>query len=248
MGRLNTGTLLLTQRFLKDVRGFKKDNKGIFECPSEYKGSVFAQIEDLLRRGVTYHELNETMTKNIGKPLYQVIDMFDNQEKEMLQNQHYVYPKHSLELLQFGKFYYHPQLQESSSAPRTYIDYETMELVLAEGEPFYLEMKDSFTLDNLLDYYLKETFRTDSGLNSEIKRRTLSTELRKIYNQFGLDMTLYLIDAMVSDFLERGQMIPTFATAIVEHIDVAEEMMRNRKDVLSEGGISHVQPRHNTYH
>ena len=53
---------------------------------------------------------------------------------------------------------------------------------------------------------------------------------------------------MVSDFLERGQMIPTFATAIVEHIDVAEEMMRNRKDVLSEGGISYVQPRHNTYH
>lgn len=247
MENLNTSTLVLSHFFLDKVRGFEKDESGIFQAPNSYKIMVFNQFEELLRKGLKYTKIKNMLNNFENKDIYGPFDMFPEEELRELLAKKDIYHKETDELIAFGVFYFHPILQEKPKPPITYIDYETMEMTTEEVEDVYLEIKDSFRMKDLVDYFFKETAIAGTSLDNPIKRKASSTQFQDIINNYGLDKTIYLIDASVMHSLEENTPLPPYPIAMLDRIDLAEELLNNRKEILREGGLDSVRPRKNTY-
>lgn len=239
MGYLHTGTTLLAEAFLSRVRRFEKDKEGRFDCPADYKARIFYEAEHLLRLGISATRMLDLCqeAKEADQYVYSLIDFM--KDKGILIPSHYRYEREADECIRMGAFYFHPELQEVSQPGRTVIDWETMEMKVEPAEPFFLEIRDSFTLQDVVRYFLQATEAEDE-LNT-MKR--LTGQFRTAVERYGLDLTLYLIDAGVSDAKDEGRRTPRTLGDLMDTIELARTMYGNRKSICWEGGLDHVQPR-----
>lgn len=244
MGILNTSTLLLTNYFLINVRNLKVNNKGKIETPTSYKKEILRQVEILLRKGYSYKAINERFKLEGKIENYGPLDLFNKKELEI--GDKFIKPKD--ELIQYGLFYYHPLLQEKNKGKTYYIDYDTMEEKESPGEPFFLEIIDSFTITDLLNYFHKET---DQALflerNPYMHKNHYSQFVDILKQKYSLDLILYMIDTAVINAIDEDTYMVKQPKQLPQFLDSALMMFQNRKEILEEGGMDHVIPRSNTY-
>lgn len=97
-------------------------------------------------------------------------------------------------LIERGKFYYHKELQITSPPP-----------TWNESFDFYLEMKIRYTLDDLLDYFIKRTNVRQDWVNRDKEIGSIKY-LLKDYKKFSfmqpVDFILHLIDYCIAANVE----------------------------------------------
>lgn len=115
------------------------------------------------------------------------------------------YPKKKINLLgdqykEGDPFYYHNQLRITSPPPKRYFDYNTGEIVKIE-EPYFLEMRASYTIEDLCEYYIKQMGLKDIHPQDENR---FAKAFLYVLKKYDLETVLFMVDAMVNEVLSEG--------------------------------------------
>ena len=230
-----TDSIKVTDAFLMNVKNIEKVN-GKFNLESSYKKMILLNARDLVINNSVdlllkiiiedskSYDIKEIETSyNISDYLKRFSDYKINHDKVLAKEG---------ELIKFGKFYYHPMLQKSSSPPKFILD-EGMNIIEAPREKFYLENIESFTIDDLVTYFIKETNRVD------ILPTNFKDNFLKLVDFYGLDLTIYLIDYAVKYALDENLPMPKSPQYLVDssNISGALTIYHNRKNACFEEGL-----------
>lgn len=126
-------------------------------------------------------------------------------------------------LLKSDRFYWHNALRIMPGPTKVYFDLNTGEIT-REREEWFLEMRASFTLDDLLDYYLAQ-FQLSRGQINENRYRGTFRYLLSLYD---IDLLLFMVDCCAHDRLDRDEGPPTDPIVISDYEWQGREAM-NRK-------------------
>lgn len=242
MQSLNTQAMLLTELFFEKVKQGKRDASGKFPGTSSYKKIVLEDMLNCVSSGFSYDELVSFITQALVDDAT-CYNMSEYIKKRMFSSKPVVASKqvkNPNECIQVGTFYYHPLLQLTSRPPRFQLNASTMEFETVPMEPFFLEMKDSFTIEELTAYFIAQT-----GADDSYPSRYFS-QLKKLVDIYGIDLVLYLIDASVAKAREGEVNMPVVPSFMQDNIQDAKNMYMTRKEIAREGGITRVYPRKRT--
>lgn len=228
----------LSIKFLTEIKSFPKNDKGVVQAPDQYKDIVWKSFEKLLTQGYTGEAMIEAMdTYKTSHPTPTEAYSMEEIVKflELAPQSKAVKKKHNPDnLLEAGRFYYHPALQIAPPPPLIEVNPDGTFKASYEEDEFFLEIKDEFTLDDLIAYYHK---RIPSGK----KRRNLESDrgsFKFLLKSYDLDVILYCIDeSAISEYL------PATVFDIEDHAETAELILEDRKNTLFEVGLDHVIPR-----
>lgn len=225
--------------FLTDIKKFPTTDKGVVQAPETYKDVVWKSFEKLLASGVTADEMNAWMnryksTHPTPTDAYTIEDII-NYLKVDVQKRKPIVRKHNPDnLLEAGRFYYHPALQIAPPPPVINVNPDGTFTASYEEEEFYLEIKEEFTLEDLVKHFHKLIPTTRKRKNIEADKGAFKFLLKS----YDLDVILYCIDeARVADDL------PSTIFEIEDHVENAELILEDRKNTLFEVGLDHVIPR-----
>lgn len=239
MRNLNTESLLLSEKFFEQVKGFEKNEEGKYSATDGYKKSILDNAYQLLAAGYSYESLSavfQQATKE-DRQSYNINEYIKKKEPDLKPGQPVIEQQVKGNCISIGTFYYHPMLQVTSKPPAYVLDSETMNMVKEEPEEFFLEMKEVFTLDELIAYFIYKT-EQETGFPERFR-----SQLKRLVEEYGLDLTLYLIDAGVLTCRDDERSIPKAPMFFTEFITEARNMYSIRKDIAQEGGLTHVHPR-----
>ena len=136
-------------------------------------------------------------------------------------------------------FYYHSELRMTSAPPKREIDYDSG-VITTINEPYFLEMKASYTVEDLIKYYAKQTRL--NLMEHEINRFKGSfIWLLKTYN---LEEVLFMIDATVNMCMAEDLPMPDSPLDIQRYLKDGR-LARNEKvtETVHAGGNKIVRKR-----
>lgn len=241
----HTATYLLSNYFLLNIKQLETDNSGRIKVPNEYKFTIIKQCEQLLRHGLSYENIKETLTAKGSLKKFGPLDCFDEKYK----NEPRVVKKDKDELIQWGIYYMHPLLQDSSGNPKYIYDEDKSEHIsVSDDEPYFLEMVDSFTITDLTNYFTTEMY------DKEIRDVDIDTaglykkQFRRLAARYDLNHLLYMIDeyryAVAEDDFSLTYHYPN---GILNKVSEANESLESRKSILREEGLLYVRPRQSIF-
>lgn len=135
-------------------------------------------------------------------------------------------------LLKSRRFYYHNALRLTSAPPKREIDYDTGEIVCI-NEPYFLEMKASFTQDDLVDYYIRSV---KPQMKPGIKNRYKGV-FSYLLGSYNVEEILFMIDVLVNNVLSNEARKPNTPFDIEKYYDDATMMRDNKKtETMYSGG------------
>lgn len=137
-------------------------------------------------------------------------------------------------LLDPYRFYYHSQLHIAPPPPRLVMDLESGECH-STSEPWFLEMKASYTPRDLMTYY-----RHRIGLEGSAERATGA--IKWITGRYDIEHLLFMVDAMRAD-IDGGCQPPTSPLQLREYERQAREAMEQKQSEMTELGVNRVVPR-----
>ena len=163
----------------KLIELYTRLGKGVYN--EEYRLKTKAVIMHLVDNGFTEKEIVKVITSVKIKDFMEVTDLPDYLWEDSL--------------LKRDTFYYNRALQIVSQPPVW--NPETMK---QESEPFYLEMKIRFTMDDLLDYYYNELRVNPTFRDKNKDKGALQYLLNKyrVDNIQSIDVVLFLIEELKS--------------------------------------------------
>lgn len=135
-------------------------------------------------------------------------------------------------LLNSRRFYYHNALRLTAAPPKRQIDYDSGEII-SINEPYFLEMKASYNVDDLVGYYVRH-------LKPDIKRETVTRykgTFGYLLKSYNVEEILFMIDAMTNHVLSNDARKPSTPFEIEKFYNDAKDMRDNKKTeaVLSGG-------------
>lgn len=147
-------------------------------------------------------------------------------------------------LLRQGTFYYHNELRLTCRPPQRSIDYDSGEITIL-NEPYFLEMKASYTVEELVQYYARQT-----GLqlkDYEVSRYKGS--FNWLIKQYNVEMVLFMIDATVNYSRSEDQPMP-YSPLDIQRYQADAVSARNEKvtETIQSGGkqiVRKKRPRSN---
>lgn len=225
----------LTNAFLNHVKNIEKVN-GKFELESSYKKMILLNARDLVINNsfdLLLKIIVEDSKDFIIKEIETSYNISDYIQRFSLENiNHSKVPYKDGELMKFGKFYYHPKLQRSSKPPKFILD-EGMNLIEVPGEDFFLENIDSFTIDDLTNYFIIATKRSD------VLPTNFNDNFYKLVEFYGLDLTLYMIDYAVDYANDEGIPMPKSPQYLIDNSNLsgAITIYESRKNACYEEGL-----------
>lgn len=159
------------------------------EPPKEEKIQIIRDFEELLIYGWTLDEIQKVLRTFIAK--------HPNVRPDIPKLFSKVNCKRA-NLLTQGVFYYHNQLRITPGPPKRDLDYNTGEIIRIDEE-FFLEIRASYTIDDLADYYIYQLAITPS-----VQERTrLIGAIRYLLKQYPIDLLLFMID-QATNYLQYG--------------------------------------------
>jgi hypothetical protein len=226
----------LSIKFFTEVKGFPRDPKGMVIADNNYKNLVMKSFEQLVAGGMSPTKMIEMMDSyrvDYKTPMeaYTMEDILTYYRVNAKKSQRKVDPDN---LLEYGRFYYHPALQIAPPPPVIDVLPDgTFKASYEEDPNFYLEVKESFTLDDLADHFYKRC-----GITKQRSRQADKGAFKHILKSVDLDVILYAIDEAIS-----CDDIPRTAFDIDNYFDQAELILDDRKNTLHMEGLDHVIPR-----
>jgi hypothetical protein len=230
----------LSIKFFEDVKGFPKDSTGKIKAPDKYKTDIMYNIEQVLAGGMKAGVLEQLMNEYkkehpIPQEAYNIDDILKHFHVDAKKSDIKRDPNN---LLEPGRFYFHPALQVAPPPPVTVQLDDGSFKSSYEDEEFFLEIKESFTLEDLVGYFYKVMTVDGSGF----KERDIGA-FKHILKSYDLDTILYAIDE--SRFLaeDLGKPAPKSPFDIRDYFDAGEAVLEDRKNTCYMEGLDHVIPR-----
>lgn len=137
-------------------------------------------------------------------------------------------------LLQQGRFYLHNELRVTPPPPVREYDIATGK-IKSYSEPYFLEMRASYTVEDLLQYAKKRL-----PVSNMARWRG---GLRWIAERYDIDLILFAVDEMAADLEEkeyRGEIRPF---DLLDYLDEARKTMEAKITEEREAGVDRVVPR-----
>lgn len=154
-------------------------------------------------------------------------------------------------LLHPDRFYFHNQLRIMPGPPKRALDLNAG-IIVKEEEVYFLEMRASYTVDDLTDYYIRQSNAT---VPANDRKRMLGA-FKYLLRTHDVELVLFMIDAGVnavySEDLGREQLSPLkladyqgvaeaqFAEKRTENIRAGDDCVVPRRRVLSLRGSDSV--------
>jgi len=144
-------------------------------------------------------------------------------------------------LIEQGMFYYHTALREVSPPVRMKFDEVTGEYVRT-ASTFYLEMKKTFTMQELLDYWYTKMgiTRTDRLIRQD------EGKFKYMLDTYTVEEILFCID--MSNSVRKEMELPKLKNAfdLEKYIEHARSLMREKENVHKMQGINREFKRNST--
>ena len=164
---------------------YEYTKKYIPEPTNAQKRDVLDEIEYLLDKGWTAEEITKHCDGSKGSPIEELKGK--QREKE--------------NLLKAGTFYYHNELRIFPGAPKRIIDYNTG-VITKVDEPHFLEMRASYSYDDLIDYYFKQ-----HGEIHPNKHKRAAGAFAYLLKNYSLETVLFMID-QAANFIKEEDAEP----------------------------------------
>ncbi len=127
-------------------------------------------------------------------------------------------------ILEPGAFYYHPQLQVAPPPPTVIqLDDGTFQSSY-ENQEFFLEIKESYTFEELVDYFYKVMGHEDASF----KERDIGA-FKHMLRSYDIDTILYTIDEARFMAEDLDKHIPQSPFDIRDYIENGKEVLEERK-------------------
>lgn len=121
-------------------------------------------------------------------------------------------------LLVQGHFYYHNLVRSLPKPPQTSWDINTGEIVTT-NEPYFLEMRASITLEQVVDYYCSRfNIKLDATATNRYKG-----SFRYMIQKLGIDLVLFMIDTASDIIMSEDMPKPTSPVGIGEYEATARQ-------------------------
>lgn len=200
--------------------------------------SAMTSIPMLLDKGWSLIEIKQELDQfahdypQVVQNIYHIGEIMDKKE-----------PPNNL--LEPDVFYYHGELRNMSQPPKIVKDPHTGKFV-RQSEPFYLEMKTRYTMQELLNYWY-----TQQGITpNEHMIRQDEGKFKYILGNYTLDEVLFTIDA--SNVLRKERQLKPLRNAfeLDKYIEDGREFIRKKENVHKIQGINREFRRDHTttYH
>jgi hypothetical protein len=156
---------------------FNLINKNYTQIDNQTKVKIINKIIEVLQNGSTYNSINNKI---------QTCPINSEDVERYLESTRI---SGSSNLINFNTFYYHNELRVVPAAPEVYFDLNSGEFI---REPFeyFLEMKASYTIDDLINYL--QTKPSMSLLFNNKSR--LVGGLNSLLSKYNIDKLLFAID------------------------------------------------------
>lgn len=188
--------------------------------------SAMASIPKLLDKGWSLVEIKQELDQfshdypQIVQNIYHIGEIMDKKE-----------PPNNL--LESDVFYYHGELRNMSQPPKITKDPHTGKFI-RQSEPFYLEMKARYTMQELLNYWY-----TQQGIKpTEHMIRQDEGKFKYILGNYTLDEVLFTIDA--SNVLRKERQLKPLRNAfeLDKYIEDGREFIRKKENAHKMQGIN----------
>lgn len=226
--------------FMTRVKQFPiKHNK--VDAPIRYKQRVMAEAERLVATGASVEDV-EAYISRYAEEHEAPADAYSIQE--VLDYYEYTYDHQDItpdpdNLITPGRFYYHPWLQVSPPPPRVKVHPDgTFEDIY---EPFYLEIVDRVTPDDLVAYFY-DLMDVDEPLQDP-KRH--AGAFRSMVDQYGLDLVMYMMGETQVQAIDAGERPPIDPWQIRTYLNESMERLEEKKNIAYMEGVHYVQPKRN---
>lgn len=198
--------------------------------PDETKRQILYDIQGLLNGGWTSEEITKEFRHFNGSfpgSIPSIPEMF----KGLRRNK--------TNLLVQGIYYYHNQLRIHPPAPKRSLDLNTGEIIKGDDE-YYLEMRASYTIENLTDYFIK---RSDGKAPQSEHKRFIGS-FQYLLKSYSIEQVLFMIDAFVNE-VESGDVYEkNFSPLTVkDYARDGEERLGQRRTEITMAGEDRIVPR-----
>lgn len=229
----------LSIKFFEEIKGFGKDATGKVQAPDAYKVNIMKDIEQLLNGGTSVKEMETLMNRYRAvhpnpSEAYMVDEILSYfkvkaDKKEIKRDPN--------NLLEPGKFYYHPALQVAPPPPTIIQRDDGTFYSSYEEEEFFLEIKECFTLGDLVDYFYKVM-----DIDVDFKERDMGA-FKHILKSYDIDTVMYMINEARAMCEDNGKPLPTSPFDIRDYADDAINVLEDRKNSAYMEGLDRVIPR-----
>jgi hypothetical protein len=227
----------LSVKFLTEIKGFEKDEKGFVKADNNYKSVTMKSFEKFIVGGTSADEITKWMDtyKKVHPSPNEVYRIEDIVEYLHVNANKGIVKQDPDNLIESGRFYYHPALQVAPPPPVIEILPDgTFKSSYEEETEFYLEIKDRFTLDDLVDYFYRK-----ADIQKQRNRNADKGAFKHMLKDIDLDLLLYAVEEAVTDYDD----MPKVAFDVQPYLEDAELVLADRKNTCYEVGLSHVIPR-----
>lgn len=192
---------------------FTEYRKSDFPATEENKRKVLRRINELLDSGWTDVDIIHHWKTGEGEPA-------------------------GGNLLRSDEFYWHNQLRIMPGPARVEFDLDSGAMKRIQ-EPWFLEMRASYTVDDLLDYYLKQFGLTRSQVNVN---KYLGT-FRYLLGRYHVDLLLFMIDACANHRKDADEGPPLDPIVVGEYEPFGRQAMERKITENRLAGGDRVEPR-----
>lgn len=191
-------------------------NKNYTSIDDVTKIEIIKEIRGILLNGCTYQDVNNKI---------QNCSCSNQSYKEYFRS----IKASSVNLIDPQMFYYHSELRVFPEPPKRTLNPNTGIIEKEEFE-YFLEIKASYTIDDLINY-----LSTKSAFTNIINNRNkLIGSIKFLLNKYNIDFLLFLIDALVVIFDNQKRK----AKSIFEIEDFIEEAKINYNMKVNESAIN----------
>lgn len=226
--------------FFEQIKGFRKDERGKISASDSYKMKVMNDMMGLLNGNMTPHNIEELIKKykeenSSASKAYSINDIvkFFN-----VKAQAGTQKIDKDNLLEQGRFYYHPRLQKTPPAPTVELLPDGTFKSSYDDEGFYLEIKERFTVDDIIDYFY-ETM----GISKDIYRKRDKGAFQYLLKNYDLDLVMFTIMESAVSANDRNKEQPRHPFDIEEYVEDGMAVLEERKNTLYMEGLDHVIPK-----
>lgn len=225
----------ISRLFFLQIKKIEPDAQGRFTVPNKYKADRIAECLSLLSGGHTQEELEQAIrTVAMEDDAVSIYDFSEILKRVSITPRYGKIEEDENNLLVFGKFYFHPHLQVTSAPMRMrFDDYGNVEMI---EDPFFLEMKPRFTLEELHEYF-----------NQKIPVGPYSHQMKGsweyLLKSYDVEMLLFMVDQAYDEYCQLDDPAPFNPLRLSDYAHRGRELFNLRKQKSHEGGITHVIPR-----
>ena len=155
------------------------------EPSTEEKRQIIEEFEDLFFYGWSMGDINKVIKRFIERnPGQKPSSVSESFEREYRGEDNLLTP---------GKYYYHNQLRLTPGPPVMHLDINLGEITTIE-EPYFLEMRASYTINDLVDYYIKQ-FDVKAGPD---ERKRLVGTFKYLLKTVDVEKLLFMVDVAIN--------------------------------------------------